>query len=319
MVARGDLGMEIPPERVFQEQKTMIEKCREVGKPCVVATQMLESMINNPRPTRAECSDVANAVLDGADAVMLSGETANGKFPKDAVAIMARTCMEAEATVVENDPSGYDEILKYMKASKEKALEEGMETISQAASAASTAVKMACDIGAKAIVVLSTSGETARYIAKFHPHAKIIAICENSTVARQIEGYLCNAVAVVSTIKRSPTNKGDGSHVRLAFEKGKEFGIFKTGDLIPVVHTMRNEDNEARSWTIRITSVLTSHGPYDEPVGPPGAAALPAALPTALPTAPPAPPSTTAASASAAPAPEAPAKRSSIAKRCPVS
>ncbi len=208
MVARGDLGMEIPPEKVFREQKAMINKCRDAGKPVVVATQMLESMIQNPRPTRAECSDVANAVLDGADAVMLSGETANGSFPKGAVEIMARTCLEAEKMLIETDTTGgYDQIFKLMKSAKLSG-----KVISHGEAAASSAVKTATDIGAKAIIVLSETGETARLLAKYHPVAPILAVCVDGRVARQIEGFMDNARAVLTDVKR-----GDGAHVRLAF------------------------------------------------------------------------------------------------------
>merc|ERR1712070_1337902 len=247
MVARGDLGMEIPPEKVFREQKMMITKCRMAGKPCVVATQMLESMIVNPRPTRAECSDVANAVIDGADCVMLSGETANGSFPESAVQIMARTCVEAETMVAAQDPSGYDGIFSLMKAAK-----KAKSCMAESEAIASSTVKTACDIASKAITVLSETGETARLLAKFHPNTQILAICSSDRVARQIEGYMCSAYAVHTEIPR-----GDGAHVRHAFKVGLEKGLFAVGDAVTCVHTMRNVDNK-KQWTMRILNVTTT-------------------------------------------------------------
>jgi len=252
MVARGDLGMEIPPEKVFREQKDLIVKCRKAGKPCVVATQMLESMISNPRPTRAECSDVANAVLDGADAVMLSGETANGSFPEGAVQIMARTCMEAEAMLIAKDTSGYDSIFQQMKDAKKHGF------LSHVESAASSAVKTACDINSKAIIVLSETGETARLIAKYHPNAKIVAVCGDAAVARQIEGYMCNALAIVTKVPR-----GSGRHVHEAFTVGKEQGLYANGDAVLAVHTMRSPDG-VKEWTSRIIHVTSSEELYQE-------------------------------------------------------
>ncbi|KAJ1447900.1 pyruvate kinase [Pelagophyceae sp. CCMP2097] len=243
MVARGDLGMEIPPETVFREQKRMILECRAASKPCIVATQMLESMIVNPRPTRAECSDVANAVLDGADCVMLSGETASGAFPVAAAEMMARTCLEAEAVQRAGDAAGYDAIFGLMKAAR------AGHCITAAESAASSAVKCAVDVGAPAIVVLSETGNSARLLATFHADATIVAVCRNGNVARQVEGYLSNVRAVHTDLPR-----GAGAHVRLAFRRGKDIGLFRDGDLAVTLHTHRNAQG-GKDWMIRILTV----------------------------------------------------------------
>ena len=173
MVARGDLGIEIPSEEVPLVQKKIIERCRMAGKPVITATQMLDSMINNPRATRAESSDVANAVMDGTDAVMLSGETAAGKYPSEAVKTMANIIK-----TVENRASSIYYSLKYRKPDwKEKQVIESL---------AYSCVSLADNVDAKAISTITHSGNTARRIAKFRPRVPIIAFTESRIVRRQL-------------------------------------------------------------------------------------------------------------------------------------
>lgn len=171
MVARGDLGIEIPIQRVPIVQREIIQKCNHLGKPVIVATQMLESMINSPRPTRAEVTDVANAIFNGTDAIMLSEETAVGNYPVEAVSMMTQIALEAEATLP------YEEIL----ANKGKDLQpETDDAISYAACHA------AHQLGAAAIIAFTSSGSTARRVAKYRPKMPIIAITPNQKTQRQL-------------------------------------------------------------------------------------------------------------------------------------
>ncbi|RWR90450.1 Pyruvate kinase [Cinnamomum micranthum f. kanehirae] len=163
MVARGDLGMEIPVEKIFLAQKMMIYKCNLVGKPVVTATQMLESMIKSSASTRAEATDVANAVLDGTDCVMLSGESAAGAYPEIAVKIMAKICIEAESSL------DYGAIFKEMIRSTPLPM-------SPLESLASSAVRTANKARATLIVVLTRGGTTAKLVAKYRPAVPILSV-----------------------------------------------------------------------------------------------------------------------------------------------
>lgn len=174
MVARGDMGVEIPAQEVPYIQKEIIKKCNDNFKPVITATQMLDSMIRNPRPTRAEVTDVANAVYDGTDAVMLSGETAQGKYPVEALKMMVQ--------IVENTEShlDYDVLLK-------KAQQHRRQSISSAIGFSTVAT--ADNLDAKCIVAPTMSGATAKVVSKFKPRADVIGVSPDEATLRRMQIY----------------------------------------------------------------------------------------------------------------------------------
>jgi len=172
MVARGDLGIEIPAEKLPMVQKRLIRLANKRGRPVITATQMLDSMIRNPRPTRAEASDVANAILDGTDAIMLSGETAIGSYPLESVRTMARIAKEVEETTLVGDwqPPAY--------------ISHAARDVTDAVSHATC--ETADDLQARAIIASTASGWTARSIAKYRPYMPIVAVTFDPVVQRQL-------------------------------------------------------------------------------------------------------------------------------------
>ncbi|MDR1065920.1 MAG: pyruvate kinase [Clostridiales bacterium] len=172
MVARGDLGVEIPPEEVPVVQKTLIRKANEKGKPVITATQMLESMVNNPRPTRAEANDVANAIFDGSDAIMLSGETAKGHYPEESVYMMAKIAEGSEKSI---DYSKFSMMTRHVTYKT---------TITNAIGFA--ACTTAADLSAACIVAVTDSGFTPRMVSHFRPACPILAVTKNAQIWRKL-------------------------------------------------------------------------------------------------------------------------------------
>lgn len=222
MVARGDLGIEIPPEKVFLAQKAMIARCNKAGKPIICATQMLESMVKKPRPTRAEISDVANAILDGADCVMLSGETAKGEYPLECVLTMAKTCKEAEAAL------WHKNLFADLVANNPPVLDP-------AHAAAIAAVEAAAKSHGAAIIVITTSGRSAHLLSKYRPRCPIIAVTRNAQTARQAHLYRGILPLVYTQPSLSDWLKDVDIRVQAGIDIGKKNGFIKTGDNVVVV------------------------------------------------------------------------------------
>lgn len=213
MVARGDLGVEIPAEEVPLVQKQIIAQCNRMGKPVITATQMLDSMMRNPRPTRAEASDVANAIIDGTDAVMLSGETASGKYPVEAVKTMARIAEKTEKVTLGKDYVPMADLLSD-------------KTITGSIGHATFTV--AQELGAEAIITPTTSGFTPRMVARHRPQAPIVASSPDPVVCRQL--LLVWGVTPVHTERAEGTDAIISTGVKAALDAG----IVKLGDLVVI-------------------------------------------------------------------------------------
>ena len=213
MVARGDLGVEIPVEQVPVVQKMLIKKCYKEGKPVITATQMLDSMMRNPRPTRAEASDVANAIYDGTSAIMLSGETAIGKYPIESVSTMARIATQAESSI---------DYISFPMEWKEEMIASVTNAISHAT------VTTAHDLNASAIITVTHSGHTARMISRFRPACPIIAttmyekVCRQLSLSWGVTPYLVNMVSTTDELFDT------------GVEKAVESGMVKNGELVVI-------------------------------------------------------------------------------------
>ncbi|MGM0438193.1 MAG: pyruvate kinase [Bacillota bacterium] len=212
MVARGDLGVEIAAEKIPVIQKNLIKKCNENAKPVITATQMLDSMIRNPRPTRAEASDVANAIFDGTDATMLSGETAAGEYPVESVQMMAKIAEQAELSLEAKHNSNSPD--------------QKPDTVTGAISLASC--EAAEDLGAEAIITATGSGLTARMVSRYRPMTRIVAV----TPDERVQHFLTLSWGVYPLLVPQSNNTDD--MIDNAVSKALDHGLVKNGDLVTI-------------------------------------------------------------------------------------
>ncbi|MBZ5648088.1 MAG: pyruvate kinase [Acidobacteriia bacterium] len=241
MVARGDLGVEVPAEKVPVMQKHIIRRASEWRKPVITATQMLESMVENPRPTRAEASDVANAIFDGSDAVMLSAESASGKYPREAVAMMARIIAESESHILEQIP--------HRRLSNVRRLSI-QETICESVAHA------AQDLEMRAIAVFTETGTTARLISKFRPKAHIFAFTANQAV--------CNRMTMLWGVQPTLCEHAPSAEDMLRVAENELLGIgaVHPGDVMGIVAGTQRSSGSTNFMRLHVVGAADT-GPPD--------------------------------------------------------
>ncbi|HWA95624.1 MAG TPA: pyruvate kinase [Terracidiphilus sp.] len=259
MVARGDLGVEVPPEKVPAIQKHIIRRAAEYFKPVITATQMLESMIENPRPTRAEVSDVANAIYDGSDAVMLSGESAVGKYPIEAVTMMARIISESERQLKE----------QYIIAPRKRQSHLSIaETICEATAHA------ADDLDLRGIALFTESGATARQLSKYHPGAPIFALSPNEVTVNRLNLFWG------TTPMRCPKVNSTEAMVDLAENMLEQSRYVRSREVIAIVAGTRTKSGSTNFLRLH---VMGEHSletvPYAPPLEPEVASVESSAIP----------------------------------------
>jgi len=243
MVARGDLGVEIPYSQVFAVQKEMVAACNAVGKPVIVATQMLDSMQRNPRPTRAEVTDVGTAVLDGADAVMLSGETAAGKYPIESIRAMSSVLKEADRIVISKGPPKKNNFIETLKSTNNE-LDAELDAVAFAA------VGGAADLPAKLIVVITVTGKSARYIARHRPTVPVLAFCTDAQVARRLQLHRgITPIMLQSTLDPDDPSTSMSKLRAEALRTAKQLGFVRAGERVVTVDRTRGRPHDLHHYS----------------------------------------------------------------------